>query len=215
MIRFDRHVSFKSIHYLELCKLLGIKPQHCFSYSHRFIGLVESLQSKIGVIIKQSLEGLDQRLWDTQIQEICFTSNNFLRPGQNYSSHYLGYGYHPRDLTDICFDTNCEIPETRIHIRQNYLEQKRYYDRKHSQETYTEGQAVSIYDPSLKNGESKTFTTQCKAPGYIVKKLHPNAYQIKLRNSRGEWSLEDIAIQRLRPFHQKNETLEKYGIYQE
>lgn len=47
-----------------------------------------------------------------------------------------------------------------------------------------------------------------------MKILHKNPYQVKMLNKNEIWTVENIAIQRLRPYYRHVKFLEQYGIEQ-
>jgi len=143
-----------------------------------------------------------------------------------YSANYIAFGFQPSDIADSKFDRICETPDnmTRLkdmqHARQlvvqnlqkDHERQKKFYDRRHRTHDYQINDKVLVYNPSFRQGTAKAFTTPFHGPGTVIKKLHNNAYQVRIQDKRGNWIIDDVAIQRLRPYYEDVLYLEKYGI---
>lgn len=109
-------MSFKSVHYTKLRKLLSIKPQRYINYSHQSIGLAESLHSKIEIMTKQAIKDWDQWRCDQFTRAICFNNERHIRDGMKWSSNCLLMEYQPRDISDIRCDPNCETAEYKLRL---------------------------------------------------------------------------------------------------
>lgn len=149
-----------------------------------------------------------------------------------YSAHYLAYGFQLRDTAESVPNSICEITENSqrledrqsVHrlLAQNLLHahevQNRFYDCKHRQNSYQIGQQELIFNPSLKWGNAKAFSTRYHGPATIVKKLHDYVYEVKVCDEKGNCIIEQVTIQRLEtkrlihPYHEDNHILQEYGF---
>lgn len=85
-LKTECYMSFRSVHYIELCNFMGIKPYWRLAYSHMSIGLIEVTHSLLAAMIKTriSQNGNDKKNWDMNLEECIFSINSSIRPSEGW-----------------------------------------------------------------------------------------------------------------------------------
>ena len=217
-IRLDKYPAHTSHLFKEMCTLLKIKLRYCPSFVHSSIGLIETMHHKLQSIMKHYVlaENTD---WTQYLQSSVFCLNNTPKTGLPHSANFLLYGYQPRDNVMINFEYAIEFESNKLRLdalleaRQKAIDywdksfhmQKRSYDKRKRQLEFFPGQRVLIYNPNLKNNV-KAFSGVFEGPFEIIEKLNDNAYKVRITTGRNKIVDQEIAIQRLRAFHEDPDT---------
>jgi hypothetical protein len=227
-LKTDMHASFRSKVYTELCKLLGIDASYALAYSHTAIGAVEISHRILETMIKKRITEGEEKNWDRYIFPVVHALNTSNREGLKFSSFFLLYGLHAREVTEQLFSYPFETEIVRLdqhmirHARDLAKESlqkehdrvKKYYDRKHKQVRFEPGSKVLIYDPAYNKSASKVWAGVYRGPGVIVARIHANEYQVKTQNKHGKDIVQRIATSRLKPYFDSEEENQIYGPIQ-
>ena len=193
----DRGANFLSDLVLEVCSLLGIEKLNSSGYHPQTDGLVEKFNSTLINMISKSSTRSDD--WDERLPFLLFAYRVSAQESTKESPFFLLFGRIPRlppesvltqprsmctiDLDD--YKTALVCPE----------KEKRYYDQKSRESSFSVGDSVLAYMPSEVQGKDWKLSRPFHGPYRIVGLTDCNA---EVRLVDGEQEAIFVSLDRVR-----------------
>ncbi len=197
VIHTDNGKQFRGKPFRPLCKKLGIRLKYTPVY-HPQSNPTE--RTNRDLVTKLAIFTQEQQRWDEQLEQILFSMRTADSETTKYSPAYLLYGFHPRHpIANWLEEDTSKTQQQRVagqqlalneaaeSTLQSGLQQKKYYDEKHSDICFTEGDLVLIrthHHSKASEGITSKLLPKWEGPYKILKSLSPVSYLIKTNQRR-------------------------------
>ena len=181
-----------------VCNLLNIDQTRTSAYHPMGNGQVErfnrTIEAMLAKVVKES-----QRNWDYHLQKALLAYRTAVHETTGFSPYHLNFGRSPTLPIDIILGNlsgeYSSYPEfvqevhgqlhsayntTRKRLQEAHRRQKQHYDRNSTGEKLNVGDRVWLYNPAIKQGRTKKFSSLWKGPYTIVDKTGLVNYRIQL-----------------------------------
>ena len=214
----DRGTGFTAALSKEVARLLGVSWTYTPSYNPNSNSVERAHRDLQGIILKLS-EG-NNRAWEVLLPQALYAMNTAVCRMTKFAPYQLMFGRDPTANLDLLFgcpDLNTAKASSReayaVHLKKKIQiafawarkniakaivrQRKSYYKDK---ESFEPGDAVWLFTPALKKGQSKKFATYWTGPWEVLAKHNDVVYTIKPDPSWGRKRNEVVAVDRLMRF---------------
>ena len=216
IIHSDQGAQFTSQLFQELCKLLGIDKTRTTAFHPASDGLIERTQRTIEDMLSKYIE-TNQRNWDEVLPLLLMAFRSSKQESSNFSPCMMMLGREIDLPVDLIYPSPSSEPKMsgdeyvvnlqnrmhRVHelARASLVEagqkQKRLYDRKISQYTYSKDDAVWLRVYVKPRGLSKKLQLRWEGPFKIIQKISQLVFKIQ-KNKKA--SCKIVHFNRLKPY---------------
>ncbi len=214
----DLGKCFEARLFQSMCECLQIHKVSTSVMRPQANGVVERFNRTLTSMLTMYCEN-DQRNWDSFLQQVMLAYRASKHAATGFSPNKMVLGREvnlpmtavigmpvSEPTTESSVDDyvlNLQNSLTRAHdlarqaLKKQATYRKRHYDVKAKQRTLNVGQAVWLYDPSLKVGVSSKLTSKWKGPYLVVRKIDDMMYLVKRKPTQ---PAKAHHIDRLRPY---------------
>ena len=216
IIHSDQGAQFESQLFQEMCKLLGIEKTRTTPFHPSSDGLVERTQRTIEDMLSKYLE-TSQRNWDQVLPLVLMAFRSSKHESTNFSPCMMMLGREvdlpvdliypapesepPASCNEYVLDLQNRMLKVHELARSSLVEagqkQKRLYDRKISQYSYSVNDAVWLRVYVKPRGLSKKLQLRWEGPFKIIQKISDLVFKIQ-KNKKS--SCKIVHFNRLKPF---------------
>ena len=196
-IHSDQGRQFESRLFAEMCEMLQIEKTRTTPYHPQSDGMVERFNRTLCTMLS-TLIGENQRNWDTLLPYVMMAYRSTAHETVGMSPNALMLGRETSTPLDLQFEMPLHMKKSNendwvwelkenLETSHNYVReltgltmyrQKRYHDQKISYEQFAPDDAVYVYFPVVKVGQSAKLSSFWKGPYTIQSKLSDVLYKL-------------------------------------
>ena len=198
-IHSDQGRNFESALFQEMCRLLGMTKTRTTPLHPQSDGMVERMNRTIEAQLSMFVQD-HQRDWDEFIPLLMMAYRSSIHDTTKCSPAKLMLGRELRLPLDLLLERPPQEEPNLVIPHVDYLQQtletvhefarsslklssdrsKMYYDTKSSDNTYSTGDPVWLYNPKKKKGVSPKLSRNWEGPDTVVKPINDLVYRIQL-----------------------------------
>ena len=199
----DQGSNFMSKLFCILCSDLGIQRTSKTSYHPQWNAMIEQTNRTIEECLSKYI-GQYQHDWTNFLPLAMMAYRSSIHCVTKYSPAYVVLGFPlslPIDCiystpqtaiyatpSDYVYSTKQKLQETHQLMRESMdIEQERqntYYDRSKYEPNYKVGEGVLVFNPTVKKGETRKFTSFYRGPWTIVKIINDLNFRVKDKKTK-------------------------------
>ena len=202
----DRGPQFTADSWRELWRLTGTKLSYSSAYHPQTQGVVERMNGVVSQTLRCLIhETNDVKQWEKLLPTVELVMNSLPNSSTGFTPFYLKYGYEP--VTPITLIKGNEITNkesvkaftqrivsdwklARRNLEKSVRQQAKYYDKKHRDVQFREGDLVLLSTRNLRlKGVPAKLQKRFVGPFEILDTVGQQAYRLALPN---EWKLHPV-----------------------
>jgi hypothetical protein len=197
-IHSDQGTNFESLVFKEMCQILGSHKTRTTAFRPQSDGLAERANRTIKSMISKFVSD-NQKDWDEYLSVLTLAYNASVQESTGFSPSAIMFGREltlPIDLVlgnpEPLYQTHSDFArqlEKKIKIVHNSVRknikfasetQKRKYDHRAVENSYSEGDLVWLYCPQVKPGVCSKFARHWNGPYKVLSKINDVLYRVQM-----------------------------------